>query len=304
MTISLANPFVLWGHPLHSHTHSYIYHGFYRALNSMGARSSGCAKMMPFLPVADSVIFATDQSDHDIPLDPCFYYVLHHSTSPKYASLRAAHRVLDIEVYTHAVHSTSAKEIAPYTFWDGRVLTFPWATDLLPTEIPGHRPQELLHPSSNVINWVGTVGFNEFSNFHELESFRKACAENLILFLYTGLYTDARPVSPEQQMSLVKHSYMSPTIVGKWQSEHGYIPDRIFKNISYGQYGVTNSFAVRSMFGDNIIYNPDPYGLFYDARLKLRLTPVESQWKVMDYVAAHHTYVQRVESILRCLNEL
>ena len=301
--ISLSNPFVLWGHKLHTHTHSYIFNGFYRALQSMGARVQWVDDGS-FIPQEGTVIFATDQSDSDIPLDPTFYYVLHHSTSLKYQSLRNSHHVLSIEVYTYLVHDTGATEIGDHTFWDGRVLTFPWATDLLPNEILDHRPQELLHPSSSVIHWVGTVAFGEYSNFDELESFRRACAENRILFRYTGIYTDSRPVSPEEQMSLIKHSYMSPTIVGKWQQERGYIPDRIFKNISYGQYGVTNSIAVRTMFGDNVIYSPDPYGLFYDARLKLRLTPVESQWKVMDYVAAHHTYVQRVESILRCLNEL
>ena len=32
----LDHRFVIWGYPLHTHTHSYIHYGFYKALKSLG----------------------------------------------------------------------------------------------------------------------------------------------------------------------------------------------------------------------------------------------------------------------------
>ena len=43
---------------------------------------------------------------------------------------------------------------------------------------------------------------------------------------------------------IIANSEIAPAIVGSWQKEHEYVPCRIFKNISYGKLGMTNSEIV------------------------------------------------------------
>ena len=81
----------------------------------------------------------------------------------------------------------------------------------------------------------------------------------------------------------------------------GYIPCRIFKNISYGQLGITNSKAVRDLFDGNVIYSDNEEEL-----LELSLPHIKNINLIknqMDYVKENHTYINRVNSILKVYNK-
>jgi spore maturation protein CgeB len=91
---------------------------------------------------------------------------------------------------------------------------------------------------------------------------------------------------------------MAPAIQGDWQCRQGYIPCRIFKNISYGQFGITNSKTVYELFGENIIYNSDTYQLFIDAKKYIQSASLEDLYKQMDFVRDNHTYINRINSLL------
>jgi hypothetical protein len=91
---------------------------------------------------------------------------------------------------------------------------------------------------------------------------------------------------------------MAPAIVGQWQKMVGYIPCRIFKNISYGQMGITNSPRVYELFEEKIIYNSDEYQLFFDARHALMRTTHKQLFELMDFVRDKHTYLNRIETLL------
>lgn len=95
---------------------------------------------------------------------------------------------------------------------------------------------------------------------------------------------------------------MAPAIQGEWQCRQGYIPCRIFKNISYGQFGITNSKTVFDLFGGNIIYNTDTYQLFMDAEEYIRNATIEDLYKQMDFVRDNHTYISRINCLLTFAN--
>jgi hypothetical protein len=79
----------------------------------------------------------------------------------------------------------------------------------------------------------------------------------------------------------------------------GYIPCRIFKNISYGQLGITNSWSVNDLFGGAIVYDSDIKNLFYKAQdQRSNKSLVLEQ---MSYVKTNHTYLNRVAAILSIL---
>jgi len=103
----------------------------------------------------------------------------------------------------------------------------------------------------------------------------------------------------EENVRLIQESYIAPAINIPYQTEVGYIPCRIFKNISYGQFGVTNSSAVYDFFKGRVIYNSDPYRLFYDARERLPEVPLSLLHSLMDEVAKKHTYLNKIDALMK-----
>jgi len=94
------------------------------------------------------------------------------------------------------------------------------------------------------------------------------------------------------------HAGMAPALQGEWQCTNGYIPCRIFKNISYGQMGITNSQTVADLFNYKIIYNHKVYQLLLDAREQLPKVTREQIYELMDLVRDKHTYLNRIDDML------
>ena len=113
----------------------------------------------------------------------------------------------------------------------------------------------------------------------------------------------ASPISFEDNSRLVNESYISPTIQGPWQIENRYIPCRIFKNISYGHYGYTNSEAVNDIFEGSLIYDRDPVNLFNKIIEKKNDPNHINELKfLMNEVKEKHTYINRIKLIIECIS--
>src|SRR5690606_1351913 len=156
-----------------------------------------------------------------------------------------------------------------------KLIFLPWATDLLPYEIDEIKYSMGGNEKPAVVNWVGTIGSGYFGNRYEVDGFKKACCENSIEFKHIV------NASMEKNIDLIQKSYMAPAIQGTYQCEKGYIPCRIFKNISYGQWGITNNKRVYDLFKGKIIYNSDTYQLFYDAQDYIRNTNKDELYNLM-----------------------
>ena len=189
------------------------------------------------------------------------------------------------------------EKLEPCIHYDklGKILYMCWATDLLPDEIN----PEIRKPNSNKVSWVGTMGTGTFGNMTELSGFIHACSENNITFEH------ANNLSMEDNRRVIAESYMAPTIVGTWQKQKSYIPCRIFKNISYGMFGMTNSERVYELFDKKIIYSPNEYELFDLMRKKMDSPTFESELiEQIKFVKEKHTYINRINTILSCIDSL
>jgi len=320
--------FVVWGFRTLYRTHTHIHAGFFRTLQGMG-------KDAQWLDAGDDIsgidfsntFFITEHEEarRGMPLrDDCFYTV--HGLSDDAAlkeQMAGIKNRLSWNVYhdfSHFVvgagcvsHGSSdyvqkmneivdSFTLADVIELDEDVMFYPrekhiefrWATDLLPEEIHKNKPQKVFRDTSDVIHYIGTLWF---VNQTEIAAFKRACDENKIRFEMSGAGQNG-VVTREDNEKLVKDSYMAPAISGSHHLTEGYAPCRIFKNISYGQYGITNSARVQKIFGGKLIFNPDPYKLFYEARERLQSTSLDDLYKLMDEVAAKHTYVNRINNIL------
>lgn len=287
---------VIWGHKLHSHTHSYIHNAFFRAFVSLGYDTYWFddKDSVENFDFSNALFITEGQADGGIPLRDDSKYILHNCTSDKYSALPKRNRIC-LQVYTDDVLNRSGHvKVAPCIYYDleGRCVYMPWATDLLPGEIENMKLKARSVKKSNKVFWVGTVGGGFFGNEDQIKPFIKACVQNNVKFV------KRTHVSVEENVLLIMSSYMAPTIVGAWQQEKGYIPCRIFKNISYGQMGVTNSPRVNELFEGRIVFNTDTYQLFFDAQKKIKETSVRELEDLMDFVKEKHTYINRIETLL------
>ncbi len=295
---------VIWGHKLHSHTHSYIHNSFYRAFLHLGYPTYWFDDQddVSDFDFSNSLFLTEGQVDKMIPLREDAIYLLHNPASNKYQSLCHAF----FQVYTDDILSyPNLIRVADCIYYDlaKRTLFMPWATDLLPKEIDEIKENLPNMKRERIIWWVGTLSKEPLhGNLAEISEFITACEENGIPFYHSNPWL--HPISTEEHISLISSSYMAPALVGTWQKKKGYIPCRLFKNISYGQMGITNSLRAYELFQKKIVYHPDCHQLFFEAEAKLAHYTIEEQKELMDFVRDHHTYLNRVATILDFLEKV
>ncbi len=289
---------ILWGHKLHSHTHSYIHWAFMRAFEHLGFETYWLDNSddVSNFDFSGSLFITEGQVDQNIPIRTDCFYILHNCDGSRYKELYQAGRAITLQVYTHDCLDYNLTKIDECMYCDvsSSLIHLPWATDLLPDEIEENK-KNIVTQKKNEFVYVGSVWGGEFGNVEQVYRFRKAASENNIK------YHLAKNCSMEANIDMVRHAYMAPSLQGEWQVRKGYIPCRIFKNISYGAFGITNSETVYQLFHEKIVYNPDEYQLFYDAKEKLDHLDIQELYELMNFVKEKHTYINRIQTLLSFL---
>jgi hypothetical protein len=296
--------FCVWG--FHSSlpydTFRHIHEAFYRALlYKFPTRSVSWLDNQDSIAGIDfdNTFFITMNYGVDgIPVrDDCFYAV--HNIEEKAQTLLAGKAVLDYGVFTSET-GRSGIELAKDTYQNGTTVVFRWGTDLLPHEIQANKPCKVFNQDSRVINYVGTNAGEYRIN---ISRFAQAAWEGGILLRPIGGLS-GEPVSIEENVRLIKESYMAPALCIPWQLGAGMIPCRVFKNISYGQFPITNSLVVKNFLNGNAIQNEDSRQLFFDAQRDLKYVPLKELHALMDEVAKHHTYLNKIDALLTATRNL
>src|SRR5690606_26820974 len=146
-----------------------------------------------------------------------------------YEDLFKKNRCIGLQVYTHACLPYVTEDLGSCIFTNAqdKRIHMPWATDLLPDEIDEIKRTRAELTQKPIVSWVGSVGGGFFGNKPEIKEFKRACNENNIRF------KQASNMPMEQTINFIASSTMAPALQGVWQCEKGYIPCRVFKNISY-----------------------------------------------------------------------
>lgn len=294
---------IIWGHKLHSHTHSYVHNAFYRAFKYMGYQTYWFDDNdnVSSFDFKNSLFITEGQVDKNIPIREDCRYILHYCRSPKYLPLLEKGYCIHLQVYNDFVlKRTDLTKLDNCIYYDllRQRIYMPWATDLLPPEIDKVKSGISKRKSHPEVYWIGTIGGGLYGNIEQIHPFQRACTENNIPLIHKI------NVSMEENCKFIFRSYMAPAIVGQWQQEVGYIPCRIFKNISYGHMGVTNCRAAYELLEKKIVYNPDTYQLFYDAKKRIEQLSIDELYELMDLVKTKHTFINRIQSLLWFINHV
>jgi len=299
---------VIWGHKLHSHTHSYIHYGYWKAFKALGwdVLWLDDGDDISSLDLSGSLFFTEGNVDSGIPIRSDCWYILHNCEDPKYGTV-PPERQVSIQVQCPGGSFQQWEKIADEAYYnsESRVLHQHWATDLLPDEVEAMKEtvgNDVVRRCAFVgsFNW----GFPPFDMDKQTGPFVDECEKNGVPFIVRGANCQTQTDLPynridnDEGKDFVVSSLLAPALQGHYQCDVGYIPCRIFKNISYGKVGVTNNPAVKELFGDMVVFNEDTRQLFHDAMAATERTTKEQILEAMDFVKEHHTYIDRVINIL------
>ena len=303
--------FIVYGHKLYSHTHSYIHYGYFRAFEALGwaVKWYDDNDKIDTSSIPKGTIFLTAGGvDRRIPILPNCFYILHNVDTKKYDVIPNSNKLI-LQVHCHACdYNAENIKISNTSMYDFRenVLYTIWATDLLPEEIDIEHALENYKNKKKSVVFIGSLNeCPQFGNKNQIMPFVNEMQKTGYKWeQYTAPFSE--PIKNEKQKEIISGCDVAPAIVGHWQQSKGYIPCRIFKSISYGCIGITNSKYVHTLLHDECIYHDNSTELAKQTYEFLQKPVDEIQEvlkKQMQNVKDHHTYINRVNDILSVLKE-
>ena len=311
---------IVYGYPIESgNGHRFIHEGFFNAAIHLGHEaywiSEGHELNKSFFD--DSFIICEGWENHNLPISKNSTYIMHHFGNRldmgRYLENRRyitnGNRVWDLrfmcqwmEDHNQAWKTDFSKleKVDCCTYIDkagGYNLVYqPWATNLFPEEIVYEE-----NPKENTVYFIGRVGANfghhpiiadwKLGNIGRVEEFKRGCSEkNLNFEIVYGIPT-------KDCKGIMQKSFMAPDIRDYHKKEIGYIACRIFKNISYGQLGMTDVKEAYDLFEGSVAYHDNPYELFHEGyRLRENKNMI---LHAMNLVKENHTYIHRINTLIK-----
>jgi len=321
------NKVIIWGHELHNHTHSYIHNAFYRTFKYLGYNvywfnedgqnnypdSNKDNQEVDFC-FNNALYIVHGLESKNLPLNETSLYISHnvewagdeYKIPAKHTLINESkgipsNNIIGLQVYTKDCLQYLNYENNKNYFYtsDKKCIFMPWATDLLPHEIDENIKNLESFEIKDISNFIGMPLEH---NLHLREALKKY---NIKYEIYGGTFNknSERNKSIEENMKLIQESIIAPALQTEWQIEKNYIPCRIFKNISYGKMGITNSEAVYELFNKKIIYSSNIEKL---VQKSLEFNKNENKFNIikelMIEVRDNHTYINRINFIIDFLN--
>lgn len=317
---------IIWGYPLHSHTHSYIHAAFYKAFKSLDYETYWFHdKNYPKdFDWNDCVFWTEGFADKNIPLNKTSTYFVHVCPDPakyinagvkKFIDVRYNHLWHKDHVYEYKLDKSKVEKVGPccylserknrrvqvlndyHKYWieDYDKFYVTWATNYLPSEFDF---EDIKYPRENKIYFSGNISSTgRCENYSTFKPFIDECQKNGIEFIHNDPFSN--PLDENEVIERTKKSILGVDIRGPEHIKNGYVPCRVFKSISWGHLGITNSYEVYNELEGNCLYSKDTAQMFYDSMNKKN--DFDFIKKSMKYVRENHTYVNRIQSIMKLL---
>ncbi len=312
---------IIWGHKLGTHTHSYVHNGYYRAAKYMGYDTYWFDDKddTSNFDFANSIFITEVLSSKGMPIrNDCVYFNhwsdLAFELTDKWTKDRVVHPNYYNFIYFADRWSSNNAVLPPkeeiqeladkhYFHQKTKTITTIWATDLLPYEIDDLEPC-LFDETQDSLYFVGS------RNGPNIQAFEDICLNNGKRFTNVGGYTGVNsihtgmPPTIEQNINMIRNSFISVDI-REWEGHMKggrYYPCRVFKNISYGKWTGSNHSGIEDLFEGNITCESN-LELLYEKLVKdSRDCNYEKMRNAMNFIRDKHTYVNRINDMLKILN--
>lgn len=303
---------IIWGYPLYKHSLSFINNGFFRAAKYLNYETywfddSNYPKDFDYT----GCIFITQwYACNNIPLNKdSIYFVhdIHENNKGKFLDynfydLRYLEREHHDAAYSYTLPNNLRKlETGVFIDDPKKHIYMAWATNLLPNEIDLNS----VYIKRNPI-WYFTGNWNdgrangcdpEHANAPLARKFAELLKQDGVDF-----YRHEHWISEEEQLGVIKKSYCWPDFRGPTQQQWGYVPCRVFKAISGGHLGISNTdafAAIDNFLDEYYVYSTDIIEM-YELFKKYNN---DEQFKInqMKLVKDRNTFVNRLKGLLSVL---
>ena len=301
---------ILWGYPLHSDTYSYIYEAFKKAFEHLGYEVFWFTDedYPEDFDYDNCLFFCEGYRDKNIPLRKTSTYICHVCINPdKYIS--SVKRLVDMRYHVDFIEDTNYNYITDYdnceelesgVLYDRSSSTYDiiyvaWAANLLPYEFNFDWARKKRESVYYMIGSISSTG--PFANGPIVQEWMHYCSKSGIECLYHDPWKN--PLPDEIYREYMQRSIMQPDLRNETHKKWGVKSCRIFKAISYGMLGITNSPKLANFIDHSIVCNENILDLYTEGLSKHK--DVELIQHQMKIVRDKHTFINRVQGILKLL---
>ena len=293
------NSIIIWGLKNDNYcTYRHIQRHLFNSIERLGKKVIWCdddLKNNEYI-LDNSLIFGYNLALSNLQFNKNNEYVLL-NTPLNVHEVKDNKKILYLRVYGEVDIDNNSEKMSETVFFDikQKILHQTWATDLFPEDF--YAP---IFNNNKVIYWVGSIwnDSNNSGNKSNIEKLKKVLREKNIFF------QPLHNISDEQNIRYIRESRIAPSIGGEIQDIRGMLPCRVWKNISYGQLGVTNLRKSKDVFKENIIYNSD-----IESLINISIDIDEKKYKKMtliqqDIVSKQYTYINWLHNVCISLSKI
>jgi hypothetical protein len=302
------NRIVIWGLRKKWHTHRFIHKAFYENAKKLGYKTIWIEderKNAKYIEPGDLIISSGmfgkmvpekfKFEDYNLPIRDDIYYCLH-NIKDVFKDKLNPQNYINLQFYNNSVPGIdNIEKWGPATYFDKKSKTLyqPWGTDLLAEEF-----KKPIFNKNKFVFWIGSVwnDKNNHGNIETINEFKKVLTNNGLKFI------KLRFIPNFLNKFFIRKSRIAPAIAGRQQVKVDYLPCRMFKNISYGQLGVTNVKKFKDILGNSFIDGKTIQEITENA---LSLTKEEyiNKIKAQQDIIKKYTYKESLENIFRALGK-
>lgn len=294
---------VIWGLKYRYHTQRHIHKAFYKNAKKIGYESvwledtknnskkikdgdliistEGYGKMVPKKNTFE---------EYNLPIKDKVFYCLHNYQN-FYTEKIKSENLIKLQVYNDVDGAKDADvKIDEARFFNTKTRTLfqPWGTDLLPEEF-----KKPIYNKNSFVFWIGNIWNDKENrgNLNEITELKNILKENNLKFIKIKIIPDFLHVL------LIRRSRIAPAIGGNYQVKVNYLPCRMFKNISYGQLGISNIRKFTELFGDNSVRG-DTIEKLINNTLSLSKQDYLSKILAQQEIVKKYTYEHAIKNII------
>jgi hypothetical protein len=297
---------VIWGLKKTYHTHRHIHQAFYKNAVRLGYETlwvEDDKKNQKHILPGDLIIFSEvygkmvpekfKSEDYNLPIRDDVKYCLHNCKEVLKEQINI-NNYINLAVYQNKAEGADIKiDTARYFDAKTRTLYQPWGTDLLYTEF-----KKPVYNKNRFMFWIGSIWNNDQNqgNIKQINILKDVLIKHKLRFVQLRFIPDFL------NTFFIRRSRTAPAIAGQYQVDINYLPCRMFKNISYGQLGITNVKKFSDILGpDYIIENDNSIETIIDKVLKLSPEEYKKIVKEQQEKIKNYTYKESIENIIKCL---
>lgn len=278
-------------------SHRWVHRAFHQTASKLGISTVWVDDVPESRLERGDTVIAADIWNKFLYFEPGVDYVLHNFSQDHPVLQKVDERnLLRLQVWTYDSFGEEWDLCRQFSR-EGGVLFQPWGTDLLAEEFL----DPVFNPMSREAVFVGAIWGDietgvELGNESAIEDLKAVLREHGLTFKHFTHIPD------QENIHAVRSARLAPAIAGAWQVNHGYLPCRVFKNVSYGAAMFTNVPIVNAVFHDASIKGSG-IGELVDKMLRLERNDYENLVRAQQKIAARYSYRESLDAIGRALQE-